>query len=137
MSAKNFKKKKKSLRGDLEPLIADYRNLIPIGDLNVHVNDISDNGAVFLLEAMSSLRFTQHVQFATDNLGNTGHIVLSDEGVSHVISKCVPSDFLSDHRVVICQFKHKFYSVERMKIQTKKLNKDWKSIFSERTWKIV
>ena len=83
-------------------LLAEHNDLIIMGDFNIHVNDVSDNDAIFFLEAMSSLGLKQHVQSATHVGGNTIDLIFT-EPESIPVTTCICADLLSDHRIVICQ----------------------------------
>ena len=86
----------------LSTTMPDHRCLIVSGDFNIHVNDLANDDAVFFIDAMSALGLDQHVHTSTHQAGNILDLVLTNS--NHLpISKCVSSDFISDHRAVVCQ----------------------------------
>ena len=81
-------------------LIPDHRSLVVSGDFNIHINDCSNDDAIFLLDAMSSLGFKQHVSTSTHRCGNTIDLLFTN--VDNIpVEKCIVGDFVSDHRIVI------------------------------------
>ena len=66
------------------------------------MNDLNCDDAIFFNEAMSALGFKQHVSLSTHQAGNILDLILIDPNFLP-ISKCVPTDFISDHRLVVCQ----------------------------------
>ena len=90
------------LADTISDLTADHKHLIISGDLNIHVNNLASDDAVFFNEAMSSLGLKQHVTHSTHQAGNILDLVLTNPDCLP-ISKCVSADFVSDHRLVICE----------------------------------
>ena len=87
----------------LEPLLLERDGLIISGDLNLHVNDISDPDATFFLEAITALGLNQHVKSPTHNKGNILDLIITEESTQFKVTRCVPLDFISDHRLVACE----------------------------------
>ena len=111
-------------------LQADHQNLIISGDFNIHVNDISNDDAIFFTEAMSLLGFKQHVQAATHQKGNTLDLVFTNpEYLS--LSKCVAADFISDHRIVISQTTLLNPKPNQKSVDIRKYNSSNIQLFSE------
>ena len=54
----------------LSDLMLGHENLFVIGDFNIHLNDLNDADAIYLLDAMFALGFDEYVKTATHNKGN-------------------------------------------------------------------
>ena len=102
-------------------IISEVKDLIILGDFNIHVNDKSDGDAVIFVDAMESLGFSQHVTNATHISGNTIDLVFSEPDVTS-ITKCTCTDLLSDHRIVICQTDRGKPTPEKATIEIRKYN---------------
>ena len=109
---------------DLEPYISDNKNNLIIGDFNIHVNDKSDDTAIFFVEAMESLGFTQHVSSATHNAGNTIDLIFQEDPSPLGNSNCQVLDFVSDHQMVVCQTEVNKQCVQKQYIKSRKLVAD-------------
>ena len=91
------------LADEVVDLQSRYKNIIMLGDLNIHVNDLGDNDAIYLLDAMLSLGFTQEVKSATHRLGNTLDLIFISQFSSIKFNKVMVTDMLSDHRFVVAE----------------------------------
>ena len=78
-----------------------HQNIIIMGDFNIHVNDITDADAVYLIDAMSALGFSQVVRHATHKLGNTLDLLFYSEFSTIKVQRTIVTDMLSDHRFVL------------------------------------
>ena len=105
----------------LESLLLEKYGLIISGDFNLHVNDISDADAVFFLEAITALGLSQHVKSPTHNKGNTLDLIITEESTQVKVTRCVPLDFISDHRLVACELNIKKEHSVKNEITTNKL----------------
>ena len=88
---------------DFSCLITKHSNLIITGDFNLHVNDLNDADATIFIDAMTALGFTQLVKSVTHVKGNTLDLVFTENNEKLKVIQCHPVDFVSDHRLVICQ----------------------------------
>ena len=90
------------LTDKLSLILPDLSSVIITGDFNIHVNDVSDDGAIFFTEALLSLGLHQHVHTSTHNKGNILDLILTNPDELPIL-KCEAVDFVSDHRMVVCQ----------------------------------
>ena len=84
----------------LESLLLETDSLIISGDFNLHVNDIFNADAIFFLEAITALVLNQHVKSPTHNKGNILDLIITEDATRVNVTRCVPLDFISDHRLV-------------------------------------
>ena len=84
-------------------LLPNHKNLIVSGDFNIHVNNVSNDDAIFLLDAMSALDFTHYVNTATHYHGNILDLIFTNTSLIP-IRKCV-GEFVCDHKIVLCYTK--------------------------------
>ena len=91
------------LMDELSDLLLRHRNVIVLGDLNIHYNDLTDPSAIYLSDAMKSLNMDQYVKSATHRLGNTLDLVFISNNSQLKIIQTAVTDMLSDHRLVLCQ----------------------------------
>ena len=105
----------------LSLLIPNYPNLIVSGDFNLHVNDPTNNDAIFLLDAMASIGFTQHVRSATHFHGNILDLIFTIDSQIPV-DKCTVGEFVSDHRIVLCTTNLRNPPLIIKKVKTRKIN---------------
>ena len=114
----------------ISTLKPENRYLMVSGDLNIHVNDKSSDDAIFFIDAMLSLGLDQHVHTSMHQAGNILDLILTDSN-SLPISKCIASDFISDHRAVICQTSLNRAPLNRKKTRVQKITPDRITAFAK------
>ena len=120
-----------NLLDSITAIMSNHKNIIICGDLNLHVNDISNNDTIIFNDAMSSLGFTQHVNTATHCNGNTLDLIITEDIADFSVRNCVVSDFISDHRIVFCECNIMKPTTPFGKIKIRKKNDDLKQIFQD------
>ena len=108
----------------IEHLIINHSNLMLSGDFNLHVNDVGDADAIFFIEALSALGLYQHVSQPTHNKGNILDLIFFEDQDDIKITRCTPLDFVSDHRMVVCELNIKKEYPVKNTVQLRKLDKD-------------
>ena len=81
-------------------LIAEYENIVLVGDFNIHINDEDNPNAVIFLDTMTALGLHQYVNGPMHHSGNCLDLVFTEELSMMKVKKCLISDYLSDHAVV-------------------------------------
>ncbi len=76
-------------------------NPILLGDFNIHVNDLEDSEVMDFITTMEVLGFVQHINFTTQNKGNTLDLMLTCNMMQISILRTTQGPFLSDHCVII------------------------------------
>ena len=89
---------------DLTEFLADitsqYKDLVIVGDFNIHVNSKNDPNGVRLRDTLTAFGLLQHVNFPTHKHGNTLDLLITENSANIIIDSCSPGYFLSDHRAV-------------------------------------
>ena len=84
----------------LTEVLAEHRNLVITGDVNLHVNDPKDQEGEVFTDTMLALGLDQHVMFPTHRSNNTLDLVFTECLSTHRILSCKPRSYLSDHAAV-------------------------------------
>ena len=74
-----------------------------MGDLNMHMEEASDQEVSAFLLDLDIMGLKQHVDFYTHRHGHVLDVIISDCNTSDTaIYACAPGEFLSDHRAIHC-----------------------------------
>ena len=84
-------------------LIAEHENIVLVGDFNIHINDEDNPNAVIFLDTMTALGLHQHANGPMHCSGNCLDLVFTEELSRMKVKKCLISDYLLDHAVVLCE----------------------------------
>ena len=76
---------------------AHNKNIIIMGDFNIHINKEGDPNANLFMSNMQSFGFVQHVWFPTQRHGNTLDLVFTEEESAFRVLRCEEGSFFSDH----------------------------------------
>ena len=83
-------------------LIAGHENIVLVGNFNIHINNEDNPNAVIFLDTMTALGLHQHVNGSMHCSGNCLDLVFTEELSRMKVKKCLKSDYLLDHVVVLC-----------------------------------
>lgn len=83
----------------MEGIVAEYSNLMVMGDFNLNINDHSNALSEFN-NSLFALGLEQHVDFSTHIGGNSLDLVISEASNGVNIISCEPNSFVSDHCAV-------------------------------------
>ena len=81
-------------------LIAEF--IMIVGDFNIHINNEDNLNAVIFLDTMTALGLHQYVNGWMHCSGNCLDLVFTEELSRMKVKKCLKSDYLSDHTMVLC-----------------------------------
>ena len=84
----------------LVDIVTSNTNLVVLGDLNIHVNDIDDLNASIFLNTVTALRLKQHVEGPTHKSGNCLDLIFTEEMSRTKAIGCSQSMFVSDHNSI-------------------------------------
>ena len=103
-------------------LFTNHKNLVLLGDLNIHVNKLDDHDTQAYIGTMEALGLVQHIDQQTHQLGNTLDLVYTESLEPIRIYNAFTSIYISDHRLVgiELQMKKQLASIESSKIRSYK-----------------
>ena len=81
-------------------VIAEYSNLIVVGDFNMHINKDDNPNASIFMDTMVALGLKQHTRGSMHRSGNCLDLVFTEELSRLKVINCVVGAFVSDHAAV-------------------------------------
>ena len=101
----------------------EYRNIIVLGDFNIHINNNQDGDANRFKDIMVALGLQQHVSFSMHRYGNTLDHIYTELGSTVIINYCREGPILSDHTAVICGTNRQRENMTRKEVSYRNINK--------------
>ena len=105
----------------LADVLADHRNLLILGDFNIHVNSIDDPDAEVFSDMMEALGLDQHTNFSTHRSGNILDLVFTEVNSSLKVLECSEGSYMSDHRALYISISAPRDDIEKKTIKTRNL----------------
>ena len=105
----------------LESVCSDSSNLIITGDFNFHINDKKNLNSGKLSQILDSYNLTQLIQMPTHLSGNTLDHLITSVPNKELFSDFQSDFYISDHSFVSCHIREEKPSLERRKIQYRKI----------------
>ena len=84
----------------LQYSITNYKNLVVLGDFNIAIQDLGNLDSQTYKDTMEALGLTQHISYATHQLGNTLDHIYTESIDALEVRHSFLGEFLSDHRLV-------------------------------------
>ena len=81
----------------LEGMIGKYNNMVILGDLNIHADDITNADSYIFNDTMHAFGFKPHVTSPTCHIL---HLVYSEVNLELNLHNCKEHEFISDHVLV-------------------------------------
>ena len=81
-------------------LFINHKNLVLLGDFNVHVNKLDNQDTQAYIDTMEALGLVQHIDQPTHQLGNTLDLIYTESLEPIPVSHGFTSNFISDHCLV-------------------------------------
>ena len=81
---------------------SENRNIMLLGDLNLHKDNPEDPDADQLITTIEAFGLKQHIKFPTHQLGCTLDLIATKSTAKHT-NALIPGPYLSDHRMVIIE----------------------------------
>ena len=81
-------------------LFTNHKNLVLLGDFNVHVNRLDNQDTQAYIDTMEALGLVQHINQPTHQLGNTLDLIYTESLEPIPVSHAFTSNFISDHCLV-------------------------------------
>ena len=85
---------------------SENRNIVLLGNLNLHIGNPEDPDADQLITTIKAFRLKQHIKFPTHQLGHTLDLITTESTTKHTCTP-IPGPYLSDHRMVIIETNNK------------------------------
>ena len=83
-------------------ILTSNRNLVVLGDFNIHVNDTSNPNSNIFLDTMMALGLKQHVEGPAHKNGNCLDLIFTEELSRAKAVGCSKDIFVSDHSSISC-----------------------------------
>ena len=84
----------------LQYSITNHKNLVVLGDFNIAIQDLGNPDSQTYKDTMEALGLTQHISYATHQLGNTLDHIYTESIDTLEVRHSFIGEFLSDHRLV-------------------------------------
>ena len=85
-------------------LSSEAKNLIILGDINMHINNMDDQETQTLLDSLAAFNITQHIRIPTHKKGHTlGIIITITEDDSFQPTNTIAGPYISDHWLIILE----------------------------------
>ena len=84
----------------LEGRIGKYNNMVILGDLNMHVDVLTNADSYIFNDTMHAFGFKQHVTSPTHKCGHILDLVYSKVNSELNLHNCKVHEFISDHALV-------------------------------------
>ena len=81
-------------------MINNYRNVILLGDFNIHTQDTENPDSIIYNNTMEDLGLKQHIDKPTHRLGNTLDLLYTESLNRVRVIHSFIGNFISDHRIV-------------------------------------
>ena len=81
-----------------------YSNIIILGDINMHMDDPSNQNACILQVSINTFDLTQHVKIPTHNKGHTLDVIVTTKGTRfNNVGDIIHGPSISDHRLLLLE----------------------------------
>ena len=109
----------------MENIFMNFKNVIFLGDFNLHVNERLDPNIVKFYDILSSFNLTQEIDGPTHKLGNTLDLVIHDTCDTKVSDICIDFNSRSDHAQIFFKLALDILTINQDKTVT---FKDFKNV---------
>ena len=117
----------------LTTLQTKYSYIIMLGDINMHMDDPSNQNACILQDSINTSDLTQHVKIPTHNKGHTLDVIITTKSTGFTnVRDIVPGHYISDHRLLILETAINKIEPKKVKTKTRKSIKNINNIFKEK-----
>ena len=81
-------------------LFTNHKNLVLLGDFNIHVNRLDNQDTQAYIDTMEALGLVQHIDQQTHQLGNTLDLIYTESLEPILVNHAFTSSYISDHCLV-------------------------------------
>ena len=111
----------------------DHSNTIILGDINIHMDDHSNQNAFILMDLINAFDLTQHVKIPTHNKGHTLDIIITTKTTGfNNVGDIIPGPYISDHRLLILETAINKIDPQRVPTKTRKSTRNLNHAFKEK-----
>ena len=104
-------------------LFTNHKNLVLLGDFNIHINKLDNQDTQAYLDTMEALGLVQHIDQQTHQLGNTLDLVYTGSLEPIRIYHAFTSSYISDHCLVGIELQMKKQLVKTESSKTRSYRK--------------
>ena len=84
----------------LTTLQANYNKIIILGDINMHMDDPSNQDKHVLQDSVNAFDLTQHVKIPTHNKGHTHDLIITTKSTGfNNVGDIIPGPYILDHKL--------------------------------------
>ena len=117
----------------LTTLQTKYSNIIILGDINMQMDDPSNEIACILQDSINAFDLTQHVKISTHNKGHTLDVIITTRSTGfNNVGDIIPGPYISDHRLLILETAINKIEPKKVTTKTRKSIKNINNIFKEK-----
>ena len=80
--------------------LANHRNLVILGDFNIHVHDGTNPDSLVYIDTLAALGLTQHISTSTHRLGRTLDLIYTESLATIGVNHSFTGHYISDHWLV-------------------------------------
>ena len=84
----------------IQNTMSKYKNLVILGDFNIHIRDLEDQDAVTYSDTMEAMGLQQHILQPTHRLGHTLDLIYTESTDNIKVIESFIGEYTSDHRLV-------------------------------------
>ena len=81
-------------------LFTNHKNLVLLGEFNVHVNRLDNQDTQAYIDTMEALGLVEHIDQPTHQLGNTLDLIYTESLEPILVNHAFTSSYISDHCLV-------------------------------------
>ena len=101
---------------------SENRDIMLLGDLNLHTDDPKNPDADQLITTLESSGLKKHIKFPTDQLGHTLDLIATESTIQ-LTQAALPAIYLLDHRLIITETNSKKHKEKSQYMEYRKLDK--------------
>ena len=117
----------------LTTLQSKYNNIIILGDINMHMDDPTNQNASILHDSINAFNLTQHVKIPTHNKGHTLDVIITTHSTGfNNVGEIIPGPYISDLGLLILETTINKIEPQNITTKYRKSAKNINNIFKEK-----
>ena len=107
-----------------------YSNIIILGDINIHMDDTSNQNACILQDSINAFDLTQHVKIRTHNKRHKCDVIITTESTGfNNVGDIIPGPYISEHSLLILETAKSKIEPKKVTTQNQKINQEHQQYF--------